>query len=644
MADHVTHWIRPLQSRPITGRHLLLYTSEVEKRRRVVAGVRHLWCADVRGGGWECRLVDGWTSTAHLDYLLGDAVAEKGSTTVWVMRGWTDLVTTGLAELMDSGAITWRYASLQGQLCLIRGAWRQRSIVISALGNWTGGRWDSLKGLHEDQAVARFMTGVALPGANESLNASQEELSAVRTLAAIVSSCDMLSIKTVPPTAAAAGLLCWRTWLAPTVQLVAAKAHPSKNLPQVAPARYCIPLPRRTNAARESERHVCYGLVNRQLRCGRVEGPLYCLDVRSAYLLGLATTTLPAAYYRSYRRITPEQFIPCMVDKTGLALVRLNTTDSYYPCRVNQRIIPCRGSYWTWLAGAELAVALCLGHVQEVWAAHLWHGMKIGADAATILTMISRSLEATHMPALQGCWRAVYSSMIGRFAGWHKVWNNTPAAAGYGRWATWDQADPNTGQIVPYRSIAGQVQLLKEKVDKSDSVPLLFGCVTAAVRWFIASLAEVAEWKNVVSIASDSLWLTSAGWQNALRRCSECGIAGDNLLTKDIWDRAWMNGRSICVVERDGQRVLHMPGVHRGQLVDPDGLVIMRHTDNWTASSAPEAAAGVGVWESRYNAQALVDRYDHEATVIPPGETVDIPLLDQYLLQPIRGSRSIDDA
>lgn len=644
MSHTESHWMRPIKAGKPKGRHMLIYIREQTDGGVATPAERRIWRADVKAGGWTMRCVDSYHTTDRLDSLLGQCCTVKGESTIWLLRGWTDLVLSGLAELMDAGIITWRYCNIGGDRLLIRGQWRGRKITITSLGAWTGGRWDNWGTVSRDEEVQRLMSPIAVADNIGVDDRETDERQAVETLAAIVGTCGLLMLPRVPPTAASAGMLVWRAWLGPHVTVQAEARRKKKGAREANAVMYVAPLPYRPAVARDAERHVVYALTNRQLRSGSVEGPLYCVDVRAAYLLGLMSTPIPVTYHRSLGKATNDQAAEAMCEHTGLGLVRINTTEAYYPCRLNGRVVPCRGRYWTWLAGVELAQAYFAGHVEETWALHTWYGIGIGPHKQQLCLGLTAQLDCESASARKKCWRAVYSSLIGRFAGWKKAWSDSTAAAGFGRWATWLQADPRTGGVVPYRAVAGKVQMLRSKDDDSAAVPLLFGCVTAQVRMCVQYLVSVCGADNVVNIYADSLWITQAGWQALQRRTSELGFPADNLRVKAIYDHAWMTGKAVSVVERDGARKLILPGVADGAAIDYTGHVVMDHTDNWSGIGEPRAASGVRRRKVRYSVDRIVERYSTPASVIPPGETVDIPLLDDALLQPLRGNRSIDDA
>lgn len=643
MSD-AAHWLKPVKPSSPSGRHVLLYVQEQQHKGRTVPGRRNAWAADILKNGWKCGLAGSWKNTDQLDSVLDSVCLKKGETTIWVLRGWSDLVLSGIVELIDAGIITWRYVSLSGRSCLIKGAWRGRKITVTSLTNWTGSRWDSYGDTSTDAAVARLMTAVSSHSLKLGDDNNIEQARSLETLAAILCICKLLALPRLPPTAGSAGILLWRAWLGPRVDVITqCQRKKGKGKEEVA-AAYVCPIPSRPIKAANAERHTCYALTTRQLRKGLVNGPIYCMDLRSAYLVGLSMTPLPLIYDATLHRPSSHELADRMQGHTGCALVRIQTDDWYYPARINGKVIPCRGRYWTWLAGAELVHALCCGHIAECWTAYLWHAGIMSDEDRRLLGMIKSSCEHYNMTAVCSAWRGVYSALVGRFAGWQRLWEDSPAHAGFGRWSQWVQADHDTGVVVPHRSVGGKVQYLSGKVDKQDSVPLLFGCVTSVVRWIMQTIAEKCGYEHVYSIAADSIWLDSAGWQQVQRNISSAGLAPDNVKVKAIYDKAWMTGKHVVVTERHGVRELHMPGVSNGAVLDSEGRVSIEHTDDWDSDGEPRASKGVRRRRHRYSIERILRDYSFSAQTLLPGDTVSIPLLSDTLLQQLKGERTVEDA
>lgn len=616
------HWMRPLKGEWRTSRHLLVWPIEERRGPRVTAPSSKVVLYEISATGDPVQMDQDARDEDTLEKTIDRATQMKGTLTIWLPAGWEHLVLSGLAEAIDAGILTWRYCHFEGERLIVRGLWRGRQIIICSLANWTGGRWDQWR----DKA--------GLEG---------EQLFLASWYAAAVVS-RSLHLGSLAPSAGAAGMLLWRSWLGPRVHTVVRNDAKSPQDGRSKPQQYVGPLPSRPLRARNAERHVAYGLVCRHLRRGLIEGPIYAVDVSVAYLLYLLTTPCPVMYTRTLHRPAPDELCGAMDGHTGCALVHLYSADEPYPVRRGGRVVWATGDYWTWLAGAELADALCARRVQAVESAHVWWAQMLAGDDVGRLMALGDALADSGQRLEAAAWRSIYSQLVGRFAAWKRTWKDTTSHQQFGRWAAWLEADRDTGAIVQHRSIAGRVQKLSAKEDTGDSVPLLFGCVTAQGRYITRSLAAIAGRENVVCVEADALWVTPAGWQAIQRAASAQGIAPDMLKCKEVYDAAWMSGERISVVRTGGQLYLRCPGVPGDVAVGAGGRVEWPSRGDWHADGPPKRSRGVKRGVAHYSVERIMRDYGGAPIALPWAERIDDPMMGAELLEPLGGGgKKVDD-
>lgn len=637
------HWLKPLKGGTRPGRHLLLWVDADESKARLKRGATSAWDVVLTDEHVKAWHLGSWEDKAGLEAILDAATKGKGTLTIWIARGWEDLVLTGLAELLDCNACTWRYAMLDAQRVLIRGLWRGKSIVISSLANWTGHRWDAWKEATEDETVQRMTAAFEGERSGYDGDPCGQQLHYLCTWCACAATSIKLGCPALAPTVAGGAMQIWRRWLGPRCKIMIERGGGKKRPKKPAPTVIVCPSPFRPERSAQAERHSAYGLLTRQLRSGLVDESIYCVDLRSAYLLALISTPIPTTYRKCLYRPSVVELVGQIGEGTAHALVRIESTESAYPVRICGKVTAATGRYWTWICGAELVAALLADHVREIHTAYLWDAVQLHPEHVTQILALSVLLKAAKSPACAAAWRALYSALVGQFAGRRKQWVDVPPIDGFGRWAQWQKVDHDSGVLTDYRSIAGHAQKLAERADTSASVPLLFGVVTAHVRWMIAALAGIVGLPNVVCIHADSLWVTQPGWQSLLRRVSEIGHWPDALLTKCIYDRAWMTGKSLVVVERKGIRALKAPGVGEGAVLDEAGRCAGVRAVPWSQCETVQAVDGVRRRKVVFAGQRVIDQYSTPAVAIPIGEPLDDPLMREELLLPVRKERTVID-
>lgn len=612
-ADTRRHWLRPLKGEWRAQRHLILWPEEEHHRGRVRARLTLAIDLAIARDGTIDRHDRPLPSVSALEEALDRATQGKGTLTVWLPSGWEHLVMTGLATLMDAGALTYRYCTLDANRVLIRGQWRARPIIITSLANWTGGTWDAWASKTDARGVQLMAD----------------------SFVAIAQLSRILHTGTVAPSAGAGGMAFWRSSLG-TVLRISKEAPSGGGRKRGGEGQaFVAPIPQRPKRAREAERHSCYGLVHRQLRRGQVDGPIYCVDVTSCYLLCLATTPLPMVFTKHLHRPAVTELLTELSGATGCALVLLRSPETPYPVRRGGRVHYATGEFWTWLAGAELAEALINSHVQLCECAYLWLGSRFTAPRIAGLLSLGDTLREEAGPLVAAAWRSLYSHFVGRMAGWRREWVDCEAPHNFGRWAAWLGVDADTGAYVQYRSVAGRCQCLAARADSSDSVPLFFACVTAQGRYLLRRLAEIAGWPNCLAIEADSVWLTKEGWQRLQRRASQEGIAPDLLRCKETFSRAWLTGQSIAVVEQGGKRYVRCPGIPADIAVGTRGKVHWTTGQEWAEEGGPDRAKGVKRKERTWDASRIVKEFSAPAVELPYADEITDPILGPELLEPL---------
>lgn len=614
------HWQRPLKGEWRQQQHVLLWPYEKMRKGRIVADLNGATHLDMAADGSTVATDHGYVGPKGLDKILDGVVKLSGPLTIWLPSGWEHLVLTGLADLIDAGAITWRYCTLDANRVLIRGQWRGHAIIVTSLANWTGSSWDAW-------------------ASKTDLRGRELFVECVRQCASLSRS---LSCGTLAPSAGAAGQLAWRSWMAPIVRTTAISGATTATAGAMPAREYVAPIPQRPRPAREAERHVCYGLVHRQLRRGAVEGPIYCVDVSSCYLLSLVSTPLPVMYHKNLYRPTVVELAAGLSRGTGCALVQIYSPETPYPARRGGKVVYATGRYWTWLAGSELAWALLHQHVQECEYAYLWGASAMAEESQRTILDIAHCLEARSRRIAAAAWRSMYSHLVGRFAGWRREWKDCKSSQQFGTWAAWLEADPDTGAIVQHRSIAGRCQRLQAREDSTASVPLMFAVVTAQGRHIVRTLCECAGWGEVIAVEADSVWVTREGWQRCLKRCAQKGVAPDNLKTKEIFNRAWLTGEAISVVEINGQRYVRSPGIPADIAVTKAGKVEWPQGQQWAEEGAPDRKGGVRRHVRKWDANRIIREYNTPEVELSYADELNDPMLAAELLHPV-GGKKVED-
>lgn len=636
------HWLRPLVGRLRRSVHILPWIATeldgadpARPPRRLTAQNVQLHVLDSDRGSTEYHRAK-WDGSAR---VLSEALVywqDKCPTVyLWLARGWSDLVLSGFAQLIDRGTYTWKFATIAGAKVLLIGQLLGRPLTVSSLAAWTGKggeTWTGIGDREPSKGILAAIEALCLPG---HCWLSESERTALASLYAILVLSKAFGLGPPAPTAAAAGRRLWRAWAGPRV--LAVKDHKGRRSGSRGKQaeEFVGPLCSRPDAARNAERHICYPLPLLQFVVGRVEGPVALLDIRSAYWAALSQARMPICFVGTQHNPTVPELQTGLATSGGLALVRVEDRRAAWPLRWHGRSSHAVGNYWTWLCGEELEDAARSGAVQECAIWHRWSVLSCDDESCMRRALLAATLTEPEYAALAKPFRAVYSALVGAFARWDRTWEDVEYPHENGRWSTWIARDRKTGGIVRYRSIGGRVQRLAKLEDSPAAVPLLYGYVTAHLRRFLRELVSIFGSSHVLAVVADSLWVRDA--ENALSSATleQRQLIENALAVKGTYDRVWLDGRGRAVVEGQGQRWAHTQGVPLEPVSTEDGRVVWCAQGDWTCGELERLKNGVPIVRKSYDASRLLRNNDFPARPHNPYLALQDGLFREELLLPV---------
>lgn len=225
-----------------------------------------------------------------------------------------------------------------------------------------------------------------------------------------------------------------------------------------------------------------YGGETRSLHVGRVEGPIYEVDMNAAYAWSMASGRHPVMHQTNMREPSVSQLEGSARLWWVAAVVKIEDSPVAFPVRRHGLVRYCVGSYWTALCGDDLTEALRIGVVKRVLCAAVYStGKPFGmwVDARWRSRMIAR--ESGDRVA---AWfhKSLGNGLYGRWAMRASPWKDrpdVPPRQAFGRWTEIDDDDDTVRQM---RAIGWSVQERQEPEEHMDAVPAIAGSVTAKVR------------------------------------------------------------------------------------------------------------------------------------------------------------------
>lgn len=286
---------------------------------------------------------------------------------------------------------------------------------------------------------------------------------------------------------------------------------------QILRTRYdCVRLHCHCHAAATAlERAAYFGGRCEAYRVGRIDGPVYHVDVRSMYpALGL-TLAVPV----SLREYTddPNRARAIGTARPGdcIASVRVRTNVPAYPHRIEDRIDYRIGEFDTALAGPELCRA-----VKECSVVG-WYGLA-HYSCAPILSGFFRDMLALTASFRQAGnsigvqWsKRVTNAIVGKFGEPGRRWVGVPSSdlvrTERGDYAEWTESDGTR-----YRNIAGYCQREEQHGESYHSIPAIAAFICSAGRCQLWNYISDAGFNNTWYVDTDSLVTNENGFQKLL--------------------------------------------------------------------------------------------------------------------------------
>jgi hypothetical protein len=628
-----------LPARPGQSWHALIWveTERVQKRHggdglAVRAVSRRVWplrASNLPPDLFTARPFEGPDSLAA---LLPALAPPKKGLTLWLARGWEDMVMSGLAELIDRGLYRYRWLTLDGQRVIAQGRLGKRRLDVTSLAAWTGGEWDGWR--EQCAPVMRMMMDADPEGdcKRALATASADETCALSECLTVLDAARSLQLGPVKLSIGAQARSWWRTWGGP--RFAAPRPLGGKGRgkrPKKPPAVLC-PVPRRPLPAAWAESHCCFGLVREQYARGHVGGPVHVLDLQSAYLLALASVQLPAVYARQLSGPSPAELSASLIGGAGCALVRLRDTEYPYCIKRHDKPIRALGSYWCWLAEPDLDRALHNGTVAECKTAWVWRHVRHTARCRDQLLSVAPQLKANGLPHLAALWRQLYASCVGGWAQRAWEWLDVEDREAPARWMTWTALSPDGERVEHWRAVGGRVQRREYQGEAPHSLPLLYATCTAHVRQAVDWVRSALPAGSVLATACDALWLTDAGLAAFRHAEGPLALAAQKWRVKDTYDDAWLDGKGQAVVRKGDYLYPLLPGIPAGVCVGADGLASWPRAAEWDAAKDVRPDKPLPRRRVRWDGGRVMRANDHPLKPVSPFVTLNDPVLDPALL------------
>lgn len=274
------------------------------------------------------------------------------------------------------------------------------------------------------------------------------------------------------------------------------------------------------------ERASYYGGPTHCFYIGKVDTPIYVLDVRSLYPYIMRNTLFPCELLEIENAPNIQSVLERSGCEGGIAAVELGNGTQCYPCRNERNTIYAIGSFGTILCGAELSRALEAGTVQRIRQIAWYRLRDLFSPFVDYFFERRNEYERDNQLVWADLCKLILNSLASKFGQFTGEWVEDQKESARKPWGYWHVVPPDDGPVKLCRSIAENTQTLSERKESAHSFPAIPAFMCAAARVYMDSLFTIARSAGKVYYSAiDSIHCDLAAY-NAL---TLAGKVGDEL-------------------------------------------------------------------------------------------------------------------
>ena len=392
-------------------------------------------------------------------------------------------------------------------------------------------------------------------------------------------------------------------------------------------------------AALALEREAYHGGRTEAFWHGRIDGPLYKLDINSMYPAIMARE--PVGYHLEayFPEWAPQSWDRAILDgKHLVARVTLDTDEPVYGVVHGQRLIFPVGRFDTTLSTPEIRYAQAHGHIVSIGAFAVYRKGVLFQAYVEHFYALRKRYEADGNHAFGLMCKIIMNSLYGKFGQRGNRWEGTdlewPDTAKVGV-MPWVQPDPDVAPV-QLRQRLGRTQVETAGGEAENSVPIISTEICAYGRVWLWELVQLAGEDHVYYIDTDSLLVDQVGY-DALAHLIDPDALGA-LKLEGVFDAAEINAPKDYAL--DGARPERkIKGVRSTAEVLGDNVFLQETFRSWDWNLSREEDGGIDVVStvktlSRINTKRRslgVNQRNAPWSIDPEREASDLDIADREL-------------
>jgi len=270
----------------------------------------------------------------------------------------------------------------------------------------------------------------------------------------------------------------------------------------------------KANDANNLARDAYHGGRTEVYRIGEYKNNVfYKLDVNSMYPYCMSNFEYPTELYRFGTLESIDQLDYLLERFCLIARVKVNTSEPWYPCQYNDRIIYPTGSFWTCLNTPELKLALAKGHITKTDTCAVFKKGKIFTNYVNFFYKLKQQYSNENNLVLRSFTKLYLNSLYGKF-GQKGYFTEIIAKADYPDYRLSFGYDVRLNLNYKIMQIGRNILYSYVQGDSEKAFTAIASHVTAEARIYLYKLVTQAGIENVFYTDTDSLIVNQTGLEN----------------------------------------------------------------------------------------------------------------------------------
>lgn len=254
-----------------------------------------------------------------------------------------------------------------------------------------------------------------------------------------------------------------------------------------------------------------------------IDGPVYHLDVNSAYPYAAANTRMPTVLSGYYDSPSISLVNEAKWDRISIADCVVKAEFPRYPYRAasGKLILYPVGTYRTVLADPEFSRAWQAGEVIHVNALATYERGEPFRRYMTDLYTLRQLHRSVGDTVMAGCIKSLMVGFHGKLGQRPKSWirdRSRKSPIGFGAWFG---TNPISGRLCRWRAIGWECEYLDEGEEGGSTCPAITAVIQSAVRCELEDAIQIAGPERVWYCDTDSIWTDGIGYSR-MRAASKC--------------------------------------------------------------------------------------------------------------------------